>query len=70
MSLTSAAAQLKTAYRDLLVHWDKVAEHWDDPASRAFEKKFLRPLEPSLRGALSAMEEMAEQLAKARRDCE
>jgi hypothetical protein len=38
--------------------------------SRGFERDFLLPLEPAARGAMAAMDKMAELLAKARRECE
>jgi hypothetical protein len=55
---------------ELMLKWEQVRLKWDDPASRAFEQEFLVPLEPVIRGALTAMDEMADLLAKAQRECE
>ena len=70
MSLASARSQLKASVTDLYMKWEEACGLWDDPASRAFEKEFLAPMEPSAKAALIAMEDMRELLAKARRECE
>ena len=69
MSLTAARGQLHRGLIDLMRHWSRTRETWDDAVAASFEKQFLEPLEPATRSAMDAMEEMADLLAKARREC-
>ena len=69
MSLGSARNQLKSSVTTLMLHWDEVRAHWDDPVSRAFERDHLLQLEPAARAAVAAMEKMGDLMAKAQRDC-
>ncbi len=70
MSLTSARGQLKGALRELSLKWERTKESWNDPASRAFEKDFLVPLEPTVRRSCDAMDGMVELLERARQECQ
>lgn len=69
MSLHASRAKLSDGSKKLMVTWDMVRRTWDDAAARDFEKKFLVPMEPRIRATLSAMEQMAEVIGRARRDC-
>lgn len=69
MSLSSSRARLHGAFKELCAQWDQVRLKWDDPQSRDFRKRYLDPLEPRLRNAISTMEKMDEVLARARREC-
>lgn len=69
MSVPSARAKLKDAYRVLIVAWTQTKEGWNDPVSHALEERHLIPLEGSIRTALGAMDTMNEVLERARRDC-
>jgi hypothetical protein len=60
---------LQGTLKELRARWDEARAKWDDPMSREFEKRYLAPLEPSVRSAMSAMEKMDGILAQARRDC-
>ena len=70
MSLAVGRSKLVGALKDLMVKWDRTKESWDDPMSRSLQERALNPLEPKVRAAATAMEKMAEILARARRDCE
>ncbi len=50
--------------------WEQTQERWDDPASRAFEKEFLAPMERLGHSAVTAIDEMMELLSRVQRDCE
>ena len=54
MSMTTAKAQLTKATKLLMLKWENANEHWDDPVSRAIEKKHLDPLRDSVRAAIGA----------------
>jgi hypothetical protein len=69
MSLVSARAKIGTAHRQLLAEWERAKESWDDPASQAFERHHVAPLEHSVRAAIAAIEHMAEVLDRVRREC-
>ena len=69
MSLSSGRNMLNGALKDLLVHWDETRRRWNDPMSQALEKLFLQPLEPQVRNAAGAMEEMSQLIAQIRKDC-
>ena len=70
MSLSAARTQLKGAFSNLKVKWEQTQERWDDPASRAFEKEFLAPMERLGHSAVTAIDEMMELLSRVQRDCE
>lgn len=70
MSLGTSRSRLKAALKELQVRWDEARTKWDDPQSREFESRYLAPMEPTIRNAMSAMEKMETTLARARRDCE
>ena len=67
--LSGGAAQLSDAFDSLRVAWAETATRWDDPTSRRLYKERLEPLEPTTRSALSAIQRLAEVLAKAEREC-
>lgn len=69
MSVTGARAQLGGAWGELHVHWETARQSWNDAAAIKFEREFLEPLEPSLKAAGTAMEEMADVLQRVRREC-
>jgi len=69
MSVHGARGQLRESMKELLIRWELVREKWDDPASRAFEKDYLIPLEPAANKAVAAMDEMAELLRRVRKEC-
>ncbi len=67
--MVTAKAQLTKATKNLLLKWDDANEHWDDPVSRAMEKKHTDPLRASVRSAIAAMDNMGELLARAEQEC-
>ena len=69
MSVHAGRAKMSRSYKDLMARWDAVTQQWDDPMSRDFHKKHLEPIEPKVRMALGAMEQMTEILQRIRRDC-
>jgi len=69
MSMTTAKAQLTKATKLLMLKWENANEHWDDPVSRAIEKKHLDPLRNSVRAAIGAMDTMGEILQHVKQDC-
>ncbi|MGH7213576.1 MAG: hypothetical protein ACREIT_02250 [Tepidisphaeraceae bacterium] len=70
MGVHEGRGQLSKAMKELMLHWAETKSSWSDPRGEEFEKKYLEPLEQSLRGAAGAMDQMATLLATIRRDCE
>jgi hypothetical protein len=70
MSLVESKGALAKAGRDLFSKWQDARANWSDAQADAFEKKFLLPLEDSLRAALGAMDQLNVVLQKVERDCE
>ena len=69
MSLASARAKLGTAHRQLLTDWARTKDSWNDPASQAFFRNNVSPVEQAVRSAITAIEHMGEVLERARREC-
>ncbi|MEX0655389.1 MAG: hypothetical protein WD534_12380 [Phycisphaeraceae bacterium] len=70
MSMHAGRAKLHEAFKQLTRQWQQTQRDWQDPASRAFEKKYLQPLESDVRMAGTAMGRMSELLQRARRECD
>lgn len=69
MSITAARMRIKGELKDLKVNWARAGESWRDPVSAAFEEQQLKPLENRVRAAMTAMEKIEAEIAKARREC-
>jgi uncharacterized protein YukE len=69
MSVPVAKANLVDALKQLRQRWDRARQHWDDEASRQFQKDYLDPLESRILAAAKALEHVAETMAAVRRDC-
>ncbi|MFA9479191.1 hypothetical protein ACERK3_12940 [Phycisphaerales bacterium AB-hyl4] len=70
MSMHAGRAKLHEAFKQLTRRWQQTQRDWQDPASRAFEQKYLTPLESDVRTVSTAMARMSESLQRARRDCD
>ncbi len=69
MSLHDAKARLVQSGKRLVQCWHLTQEQWTDAKSREFEKQYLEPLGPKIAAAVSAIDRLAEVLARARRQC-
>ena len=67
--MVTAKAQISKATKILVLKWNDASEHWDDPVSRAMEKKHIDPLRTSVRSAIAAMDSMGELLTRAEQEC-
>jgi hypothetical protein len=70
MSLVESRGALAKASRDLQSRWQDARVNWADAQADLFEKKYLLPLEDTLRSALAAMDQLNAVLQKIERDCE
>jgi len=69
MSLETSSAKLNTAAKDFCHTWQHVRGRWRDRRAAAFEETFVRELERSVKGALTALAHMDGMLARAQREC-
>lgn len=69
MSALESRAKLIQAARHLTTEWQHVQEAWRDDNCRQFDKKYMTPLEASIRAAAQALERMEAMLDSAQKDC-
>lgn len=69
MSVAASRAKLAAAHRALAAAWEQAAESWDDPASRAFWRQHIQPMENSVRAAFAALDHIGVVLERVKRDC-
>jgi hypothetical protein len=68
--LATGLGRLNRAAAKLKERWQETKSHWNDKASRDFEKNFLQQLPPQLNLAVAAVHELADLLAEAERELE
>lgn len=66
--LSSGAAKMALALKQLDIKWESAKETWNDGTSKAFHKEHIEPLMPDVKQTLEAVGRLAEVLARAARD--
>jgi hypothetical protein len=69
VSTVEGRVKLIQAAKKLMMDWRQAQQEWRDDNSRQFDKKYMTPLELTVRAATSAMERMDTMLDSAQRDC-
>jgi hypothetical protein len=69
VSAIQSRAKLIQAAKKLMADWQQVQEAWRDENCQQFDKKYMSPLESSIRAATSAMERMETMIDGAQQDC-
>ena len=69
MSAIESRAKLIQAAKNLIMEWQHAQEAWRDDNCRQFDKKYMAPLESSIRAATQALERMDTMLDSAQQDC-
>lgn len=69
MSAIESRAKLIQAAKQLMTDWQQAKEAWRDDNCQQFDKKYMTPLESSIRAAAQAMERMDTMLDGAQQDC-
>lgn len=69
MSLRTGMHRLQDATKAFEVCWGAARDQWADRRARDFESQKIEPIQPAARGAVAAMEQMAESTARARQEC-
>ncbi len=70
MSAVESRAKLIQAGQKLMADWQQTREIWQDNQTRQFDKKYMAPLEASIRAAALGMERIGNALNSARYDCQ
>ena len=53
--LSSGAAKLALALKQLGIKWEVTTETWDDATARRFHEEFIVPLKPDVKQTLEAV---------------
>jgi hypothetical protein len=69
VSSIASRAKLMQAAKNLMMEWQHVQEAWRDDNCQQFDKKYMTPLELSIRAAALALERMDAMLDSAQREC-
>jgi hypothetical protein len=69
VSTIESRAKLIEAAKRLMADWQQAQEAWRDENCRQFDKKYMSPLESSIRAAATAMERVEIILESAQQDC-
>jgi hypothetical protein len=69
VSTVESRARLVQAAKKLMADWEQAQEVWRDDNCRQFDKKYMTPLQSSIRAAALALERMETTLEGAQQDC-
>jgi hypothetical protein len=69
VSTMESRAKLMEAAKKLMAQWQQAQEAWRDDNCLQFDKKYMAPLEASIRAAALAMERVDTMLDGAQQDC-
>ncbi len=69
MSVRASQTQLTDALKQFQQRWGRVRERWDDPRARELQKELVDPLEAMVRAAVAALDNVADLMTTAQRDC-
>ncbi len=70
MSEGTNKAKLKDTLRTLNEQWASLRNQWRDSASESLDRDAVQPASDAVRVAILAVEQLAEAISKARRDCD
>ena len=70
MSEGTNKAKLKDTLRTLNEQWKSLRGEWRDSASDSIDLEAVQPAHDAVRVAILAIEQLAEAISKARRDCD
>ena len=70
MSEGTNKIKLKDTLRTLNEQWASLRNQWRDSASESLDRDAVQPASDAVRVAILAVEQLAEAISKARRDCD
>lgn len=68
MSIRTARFSIEEATKVLMLKWSEASSVWDDQAANKFEATFIEQIGPAVRAGIAAMEQLEDEVARARRD--
>jgi hypothetical protein len=69
MPLDTSVGKINQGLKDLFLRWDDTKAVWKDPVSRSFEENHMVTLEKQLITTLKAMDRLAQELYRCKREC-
>ena len=69
MGMHEARGTMAKAMKELMLRWQETRGSWDDARAEQFEKMYIEMLQNDIRTAANAMDQIANVLHAARRDC-
>jgi uncharacterized protein YukE len=69
MSLSVSSSKLNDAIKELRARWEDTRARWQDEVAQNFEDHHWRPLESQVQATLRGLDQLAQELARARQEC-
>ncbi len=69
MSLSVGSSKLNDAFKELRARWEDTRAYWKDEVAQDFEDHHWRPLEIQVQATLRGLDQLAQELARARQEC-
>ena len=69
MSLSVGSSKLNDAFKELRARWEDTRACWRDEVAQDFEDHQWRPLEIQVQATLRGLDQLAQELARARQEC-
>ena len=69
MSLSVSSSKLNDGIKELRARWEDTRARWQDEVAQNFEDHYWRPLELQVQATLRGLDQLAQELARARQEC-
>jgi hypothetical protein len=69
MSLSVGSSKLNDALKELRARWEEARALWQDEVAQDFEDHYWRPLEVQVQATLRGLDQLTQELARARQEC-
>ena len=69
MSLSVGSSKLNDAFKELRARREDTRASWKDEVAQDFEEHYWRPLEIQVQATLRGLDQLAQELARARQEC-
>jgi len=69
MSLSVGSSKLNDAIKELRAHWEDTHGRWQDDVAQDFEDHYWQPLEIQVQATLRGLDQLSQELARARQEC-
>ena len=69
MSLSVGSSKLNDALKELRARWEDTRARWQDEVAQDFEDHCWQPLEIQVQATLRGLDQLSQELARARQEC-